>query len=92
LTDEETPKLRQYKMVNQTLAVGPCLLEPGASGEVSEEVVNQLRPEIQRLVGLGALALNELPASYTVKMKPKAAPVPSPTEAKTNPNRRKGTS
>jgi hypothetical protein len=74
LTDVETPKLRQFHLVAHTIAVGRALIAPGESADVSMDEFKWVRTEVQRLVTLGALAIDSLPAAYTLAKQNKVPP------------------
>jgi len=84
LTDIETPLLKQRGLVGHTIAVGPVLLAPGASQDVTEEQIQHFRLGIQELITAGALALGtQPPASYALakeRSKPVKASVPEKAE------------
>jgi hypothetical protein len=56
LTDVETPKLKQHKLLNQTLSIGGSLVAPGGSVED--------RMHARHGLSVGALAVDDLPVSY----------------------------
>lgn len=64
LTDVDTPTLRNHKMLNQPLVIWRYLLNPGDMLEVEDSP--QIRAHASEYVRKGALAVNELPSSYTV--------------------------
>jgi hypothetical protein len=86
LTDMETPALAQRGLSNHTIAVGSFLLAPGASQEVSEEQIRALRPGLQQLVSVGALALGDQPPASYVLQKDRAQSAPAPAA----PSKKKG--
>jgi hypothetical protein len=73
MTDVSTPALKQRGMVGITIAVGPKLLPPGASGAIPDEDLKRLLGGLQKLVTLGALAVNQLPAAYVTARASKVA-------------------
>ena len=74
LTDVSTPLLERHGMLNQTIAVGTELINPGSSAEIGEE------PHVilgaQHLVSIGALAFSQLPSSYVAAKAPQAPVAP----------------
>jgi hypothetical protein len=92
LTDVETPRLKQHGMVNHTFGVGTLLLGPGDSGELPDAQGHARRPEVQKLVSVGALSVGELPPAYLAKKKalaPKPPPATLPPESATSPGGRR---
>ncbi len=94
LTDVETGPLKQHAMVNHTFALGKLLLGPGDAGDLPDDQGNMLRPEVQRLVGVGALSVGELPPAYLAKKKalepkPVSKPPSPPSEPTTSPGVRR---
>jgi hypothetical protein len=83
LTDVATPALAQRMLLNQTIAVGDKMLAPGASDDVDDETFIRVHPALQELVGVGAIAVGELPADYIVA-KSKAVPKAAPSAPATN--------
>lgn len=86
LTDVETPSLKQHKLVEQTIAVGPHLLEPGKNCDVEPSRLDHIRAGLQQLVTVGALAVGDQPPAAYVVAKAKApkratpaTPPPPPT-------------
>lgn len=55
-TDKKTPKLEQYGLVDQGIAVDGALLMPGKELEVKEEDVARVEAEHAHLFSVGALA------------------------------------
>jgi hypothetical protein len=83
LTDVSTKSLVQNKLVGHTFAVGAALIAPGDSADVPEDLRARLLPEIQKLITLGAIAMNTLPPAYVAAKagKPRAPLPPEPSTA-----------
>lgn len=64
LTDISTPKLEQFKLVDQHVVVGRSLLAPGESAEVPDDTIT--RAGLQHYVEVGAVAVGSVPPSYAV--------------------------
>lgn len=80
LTDVETPKLTQRSLVNAAIAVGDQMTSPGDAVEVDDATFERCQSQLEVFVGLGALAIDELPAKYKVaKATLQAASVPPPS-------------
>jgi hypothetical protein len=80
LTDVETPTLRQYGLVEQSIAVGPALLAPGQSMPVDDAHLQHIRPGLQRLVSAGALALGQPPPAYLLAKEKARTAAPKPAQ------------
>ena len=81
LTDVETPLLKQRGLGSQHIAVGDKLLAPGTDADIDDATLERTRPELQRMVSLGTLALGEVPADYKAakeKATKKAPAAPAP--------------
>lgn len=62
LTDVSTPNLEQRKFVNQHIAIGGRMCEPGQYIEQTDSP--QLREDCKHLVSIGALSIDTLPPPY----------------------------
>lgn len=62
LTDIETPNLKQRALLNQHIAIGGRMCEPGEFVELEDSPV--LRADTSHLVAVGALAIDRLPPPY----------------------------
>src|SRR5665213_1778445 len=62
LTDVSTKNLEQRKCVNQHIAIGNRMCEPGQFVEVTDSA--SLRADLKHLVAIGALAIDALPPPY----------------------------
>lgn len=62
LTDVETPKLKQHKLLNQTLSIGGSLVAPGGSVELKGSAEDRMHA--RHGLSVGALAVDDLPVSY----------------------------
>ena len=78
LTDVETPQLKQRGLVNAHIAVGIVMTEPGKSVEAGRD--EMILSHLQHFIQIGALAVDDLPASYKVA-KERMAPAPLPPPA-----------
>lgn len=75
LTDQATPRLRQYGLVDQTFAIGTRLLTPGTSLEL-EDSEHLLPQQHAHLIEVGALYVGDrAPEGYA---QPAAAPAAEP--------------
>ena len=79
LTDIETAKLTQRSLVNAAIAVGEQMTSPGDAVEVDDATFDRCQSQLEVFVGLGALAIDELPAKYKLA-KQQAAAVPPPSD------------
>lgn len=64
LTDIGTPILKAKGLVGKVLVAGRVMVEPGKMVEVGEDPVT--RRDLQYYVECGAMAVDVLPAAYTV--------------------------
>jgi hypothetical protein len=77
LTDVHTPVLEKYRMLDQHIAVGTRMCEPGQY--IEQEDSPTLRENCRHLVSIGALSIGMVPPPYTVARTSKASGgVPSP--------------
>jgi hypothetical protein len=81
LTDVETPALVQRGLMRQTFAVGGTLVTPGDGIEVPLEARAVVAHGIEHLVEVGALAIDEPPATYLAHKAPAHAGPPPAAEA-----------
>jgi len=61
LTDIETPELKKRGLVNKTIAVGPVLIRPGESAEVSDNAVVR---QAVKSYGDSVIAVDRIPVAY----------------------------
>lgn len=71
MTDVATPKLKQHKLVNQTLSISGLLIAPGESAELRGSVEDHAH--VRHVVAVGAAAVDDLPKEYA-KAKVRKAP------------------
>jgi len=80
LTDVSTKQLEQHKLVGHTVVVANKLLGPGDMVEVQENRTQMIRDGIDKLVGMGVLAVDKLPPTYQVAKSKQPAPAPAKPE------------
>jgi hypothetical protein len=64
LTDVPTPALTQQGLANQTLVVRSSIIQPGEWVDAADDAAT--RRDAAHYVGLGALAVDQLPPAYVV--------------------------
>jgi hypothetical protein len=63
VTDVETPKLLQHKLVNQTLSIGGAPVAPGGSVNLKGSIEDHA--QIHHALLVGAVVVDDLPNGYT---------------------------
>lgn len=76
LTDVETPKLKQFGLLDCSFSIAGKTLAPGANADVPDG--DHALLHLEHLCSVGAVALGDLPESYTKgKSAPKEEPKPA---------------
>ena len=82
LTDISTATLEQYQMLKHTIGVGRYTIEPGASVDIEAKDEAFARSHLEHFVKIGAVALNEPPATYAKGKSDVAPKAPEKTPEK----------
>lgn len=85
LTDVETPKLKQHKLLKQIIVVAGQSIDPGGWVDVKEPVAKHDRATTEHPLSVAAIALDKLPQYYldgqAKASKPETKPAPAPAAA-----------
>lgn len=78
LTDVPTAQLKQYKLIDMTIAVGRHLIQPGEGTDVADD--DMTRGHLEHFIKVGALAMNSLPPLYVLEKERMPKRIPAQVE------------